>query len=207
VKVVRLDELEGVPVFGTLVWKPVRRTLGITAFGVNAYTAANAGDEVVEDHEETRLGHEEIYVVLTGRAAFTVDGEQVDAPAGTIVYLDDPAQQRGAVAAEPGTTVLAVGGVPGQHDISAWEYFFAALPYERAGEWDEAEKLIRDGLAAKPDHPSLLYHLARIEAHTGRRDDAIEHLTAALAQDDVLRTIAADDETLDPIRDDPRFPR
>ena len=40
-KTLRLDEIEGVPVLGTLVWKPVRKTLGVTAFGINAYTAAD----------------------------------------------------------------------------------------------------------------------------------------------------------------------
>jgi len=83
VKTLRLDELEGIPVFGTLVWKPVRSTLGVTAFGINAYTATNAGDEVVEEHTEEQLGHEEIYAVVRGHATFTVDGEEVDAPAGT----------------------------------------------------------------------------------------------------------------------------
>jgi tetratricopeptide (TPR) repeat protein len=206
VKILRLDEVEGIPVLGTLVWKPVRKPLGITAFGVNAYTAANAGDEVVEDHDETRLGHEEIYVVLNGRATFTVDGEEVDAPAGTIVYLDDPAQQRAARAVEPGTTVLAVGGVPGKHEISAWEYFFEAAPLERAGEWDKAEAMIREGLAAKPENPALLYHLARADANRGRVDEAFEHLNAAIAQDDWFGSYAEKDEFLAPIRDDPRFP-
>jgi len=85
VKTLRIDDVEGIPVFGTLVWKPIRRTLGVTAFGINAYTAANAGDEVVEEHTEEPLGHEEIYAVIRGRATFTVDGEEVDAPAGTLV--------------------------------------------------------------------------------------------------------------------------
>src|SRR5438067_9326901 len=108
----RLDEIDGVPVLGTLVWKPIRRPLGITAFGINAYTAANAGDEVVEDHTEQQLGHEEIYAVVAGHATFTVDGEEVDAPVGTLVYLDDPAQQRSAIAKVANTTVLAIGGLP-----------------------------------------------------------------------------------------------
>ena len=85
-RILRLDEIEGIPVMGTLLWKPLRRTLGITAFGINAYTAANAGDEVVERHDETTLGHEEVYAVVAGRAVFTVDGEEVDAPAGTFVF-------------------------------------------------------------------------------------------------------------------------
>ena len=75
-KVLRLDDIEGIPVFGTLVWKPVRKTLGVTAFGINAYTAANAGDEIVEEHTEEQLGHEEIYAVISGRATFTVDGDR-----------------------------------------------------------------------------------------------------------------------------------
>ena len=99
-KVLRLDEIEGIPIFGTLVWKPVRKTLGVTAFGINAYTAANAGDEVVEEHSEQQLGHEEIYAIVSGHATFTVDGEEIDAPAGTLVYLDDVAQKRHAIAKE-----------------------------------------------------------------------------------------------------------
>src|SRR6202045_5405455 len=94
VKLLHLDEMVGVPVFGTLVWKPVRKTLGVTAFGINAYTAANAGDEVVEEHTEQQLGHEEIYAVISGRAMFTTDGEEGDAPAGTLGELDGVPQKR-----------------------------------------------------------------------------------------------------------------
>jgi hypothetical protein len=79
-KTLRLDDIDGIPVFGTLVWKPVRKTLGVTAFGINAYRAESAGDEVVEEHTEEQLGHEEVYVVVSGHATFTVDGEEVDAP-------------------------------------------------------------------------------------------------------------------------------
>jgi hypothetical protein len=206
VKTLRLDELEGIAVFGTLVWKPVRKTLGVTAFGINAYTAANAGDEVVEEHDETTLGHEELYVVVTGHALFTVDGEEVEAPAGTLVFLDDPAQKRHAVAREPGTTVLAIGGVPGRHEISAWEYFFPAIPLTRAGDYEPAKAIVRDGLEHKPGHPALLYALACTEALAGERDPALEHLSAAVATDERLRGCAQTDEDLASIRDDPRFP-
>src|SRR6476619_4626884 len=76
---------------GTLQWRPLRRTLGVRAFGINAYTAANPGDDVVEEHTETGLGHEEIYVVLQGRAMFTVDGDSCDVHARSLVYMADPA--------------------------------------------------------------------------------------------------------------------
>jgi len=206
VKTLRLDEVEGVPVFGTLVWKPVRRTLGVTAFGINAYTAARPGDEVVEDHTEETLGHEEIYTVISGRALFTVDGEEVDAPAGTLVYLDDPKQRRSARAAEAGTTVLAVGGVPGVHESSAWEYFFPALPAFKGGEYERAAEIIREGIAERGEHPVLLYQLACCEARAGHPEEALDHLAAAVAGDERCRGWARDDEDFATIRGDPRFP-
>ena len=100
----------------------------IRAFGMNAYTAANAGDLVVEDHNEESLGHEEVYVVLAGRATFTLGGEEFDAPAGTVVHLSDPKVQRVARAAEDGTRVLAVGGPPGEvYEPSPWESAFRVV--------------------------------------------------------------------------------
>ena len=170
-KTLRLDDVEGIPVFGTLVWKPVRKTLGVTAFGINAYVAAESGDEVVEEHDETALGHEEIYAVIAGRATFTVDGETVDAPVGTLVYLDDPKQKRHAVATEAGTTVLAIGGVPGTHEISPWEYFFPALPAIEAHDYDTARNILEDALR-ELDHSALHYHLARVEALAGNEERA-----------------------------------
>jgi hypothetical protein len=205
VKTLRLDDVEGVPVFGTLVWKPVRRTLGVTAFGINAYTAANAGDEVVEEHDETQLGHEEIYAVVQGHATFTVDGEEVDAPAGTLVFLDDPKQKRHAIAKEPGTTVLAIGGTPGKHEVSNWEYFFPALPHMREGRYGEARSILEDALGEK-NSAVLHYQLACVEALDGNADRALSELQTAVEMEERFRGIAQGDEDLAAIRDDPRFP-
>jgi hypothetical protein len=202
VKTLRLDEIEGLPVFGTLVWKPVRKALGVTAFGINAYTAANAGDEVVEDHTEEQLGHEEIYAVVSGRATFTVDGEAVDAPAGTLVYLDDPAQRRAAVAQEAGTTVLAIGGRPGVHQVSAWEYYFPALPAEEAGDYDTARRILEAGIA-EADLPALHYELARLEALAGNRERAAEELQVAVAAAPRLADAAREDEVLSAVAGEP----
>jgi hypothetical protein len=205
VKVLRLDEVEGVPVFGTLVWKPVRKTLGVTAFGINAYTAANAGDEVVEDHTEEPLGHEEIYAVVAGHATFTVDGEEVDAPAGTLVYLDDPTQRRSARATEPGTTVLAIGGKPGAHAISAWEYIFPSLPARNAEDWDRARRILEDAIA-QADLPAIHYHLACVEARAGNRERALGELSVAIERRPRLLAPAQTEDDFASIRDDPRFP-
>jgi quercetin dioxygenase-like cupin family protein len=205
VKTLRLDEIDGIPVFGTLVWKPVRKTLGVTAFGINAYRAESAGDEVVEEHTELQLGHEEIYVVLSGHATFTVDGEEVDAPAGTLVYLDDVAQKRHAVANEAGTTVLAVGGMPGVHEPSAWEYFFPALPLLRDGDYDAARRVLEKGMKEK-EAPVMHYQLACVEALAGNRERALDELAIAVEGSDRYREHAQTDEDLASIRDDPRFP-
>jgi quercetin dioxygenase-like cupin family protein len=204
-KTLRLDEIDGIPVFGTLVWKPVRKTLGVTAFGINAYRAESAGDEVVEEHTEEQLGHEEIYLVLSGHATFTVDGEEVDAPAGTLVYLDDVAEKRHAVAKEAGTTVLAVGGVPGTHEASAWEYFFPALPLLRAGDYDAARRVLEEGMEEK-EAPVMHYQLACVEALAGNRERALDELAIAVEGSDRYREHAQTDEDFASIRDDPRFP-
>jgi len=103
-------------------WKPVRHHLGITAFGTNAYLARAEGELVIEEHSEGSAGHEELYVVTSGRAAFTIAGEELDAPAGTLVAVTDPSVIRGAVAREPGTTVLAVGAPRGEpFTLRNWE--------------------------------------------------------------------------------------
>src|SRR4051794_25235490 len=61
--VLRLDEVEGIHVAGVR-WKPVRRTLGIEAFGINAYSA-DEGQPIIEEHNELgggAGGHEEVYI-------------------------------------------------------------------------------------------------------------------------------------------------
>ena len=200
-----LSDLESLAGPGTLSWQPVRRAFGITGFGVNAYTAAEVGQDVVEEHTEESLGHEELYVVLAGRATFQLDGEELDAPTGTLVFLADPSVRRGAKAAEPGTTVLAIGGEPGRHDVSAWEWYFAAYAYSGDGEHEQAIAELQAGLEQRPGHPRLLYHLACVEARAGRREPALEHLNLAVMSDPRLRDHAAKDDDFESIRDDPRF--
>ncbi len=202
-EVVKFDELDRIPVSGAnVMWRPVRRRLGITAFGINAYTG-EPGENVVEKHDEGRLGHEELYVVISGRARFELDGESVDAPAGTLVFLSEPGVERHAVAEEPGTAVLAIGGKPGLHETSAWEYFFAAYSHAERGDFDRAIADIQEGLAEKPDSPPLHYHLACIESRAGRLDDARLHLDQALELDPGLRKWADEDEDLAPLRSHP----
>ena len=198
-EIASLTELDSVPADGTLRWTPVRKHFGITAFGISAYTAVEVGQDVVEEHTEEKLGHEELYVVVSGRATFVLDGEEKDVPAGSVVFLRDPKVKRYARAEEPGTTVLAIGGKPGVHEVSAWEYFFAAY-----GVVDEdPERAIAEidaGLEAHPDHAGLYVHLACILCRAGRLDEARVALDRGLELDPDLKQWADEDEDLAPLR-------
>jgi tetratricopeptide (TPR) repeat protein len=198
-EIASLAELESVQAVGTLRWTPLRKHFGITAFGVNAYTASEIGQDVVEEHTEEQLGHEELYVVVSGRATFVLDGEEHEVPAGSAVFLRDPKVKRYARAEEPGTTVLAIGGRPGSHDVSAWEYVFAA--YGVVGQDPErAIAEIQAGLVEKPDYPALHFHLACIYARAGRLDEARTALDRAVELDPNLQKRADDDEDLKALR-------
>jgi mannose-6-phosphate isomerase-like protein (cupin superfamily) len=202
-RVIHLDQIEAVPGPGTLTWHPVRAELGIRAFGTNAYTAAEAGQDVVEPHTESpALAHEELYFVAKGRATFTIDGEEIDAPAGTYVFVPEPSSHRHAVAAEPDTTVLSFGGPP-TFTPSAWEWSFRAAA--RHDEPSIARGILQEGFELHPDSPSLHYELACVEAVAGRRDDALAALDRAIALRPELARWAAEDEDFATLREDPAF--
>jgi hypothetical protein len=197
----RIGDVPSITVAGELRWKPIRRTLGIEAFGINAYTAANAGDDVVERHSEERLQHEEAYVVLAGRATFELDGETLDAPAGTIVFLRDPTVRRYASAAEPGTTVLAVGGKAGEaYTPSAWEWYFEAERFRDPLDPEAALRLMDEANERFPDHVGVVYSTACWLALAGREDEAVETLRRAAELDPKVSEWAAADDDLVSVR-------
>lgn len=94
-------------------WLTLRHTLGVAAFGLNAWRAPEAGLQLIERHTEEDTAHQEVYVVVSGRARFSVGAEDIPAPAGTVLFVEDPALERGAVAEEAGTIVLTIGAAPG----------------------------------------------------------------------------------------------
>jgi hypothetical protein len=204
----RLDELERFQ--GSFVTIPVRIPLGISAFGVNAYAAAEAGGQVIEDHDELGAGagrHEELYVVVAGHARFEVAGEQVDAPTGTLVFVRDPASRRSAVAVEADTTVLVVGATAGQaFEPSPWEAWLEALPLYTARDFAGAADVMAHALDRHPDNPNILYNLACCEALAGHRDEALAHLVRAAELEPRVPGWARDDADLESLRDAPEFP-
>ena len=203
-KVVHLDQFESIPGPGSLTWRPVRVTLGIRAFGCNAHTAGKAGQGVVEPHtEDPKLAHQELYFVASGRATFKIDGSEYDAPAGTYVFVPDPASHRHAVAVEAGTTVLSFGGPP-TFTPSAWEWAFQAAPLMRSDP-ERARQILAEGLESYPDSASLHYNLACLEAVVGRRDAALASLRNALELRPEVAAWARDDQDFESLRDDPEF--
>jgi len=208
-RVAHLDDLDRIEVAGGQ-YRPIRRRLGVRAFGINAYTAAKAGDQVVEHHHEGEGSgrQEELYMVVAGHAEFTVAGETIDAPAGTMVFIPDLTAKRGAVARSDDTTVVVIGG-PADRPIptSPFEYWFAAeAPYSE-GDYDRAVAVASEGLAEWPESGQLNYQLACFHALAGRREKALKHLATAVASEPKAAEWASGDSDLDSIRDDPAFPR
>jgi tetratricopeptide (TPR) repeat protein len=194
--VVALDEAEH-----RRGWIPLREQLDVRAFGVNAWSVENVGDPVIPEHDERQVEHEELYVVVRGHARFTVAGDELDAPEGTIVFVRDPAVRRSAVATEPDTVVLSAGGRPGRaYSPSAWEWSARAFQPYHDGDYEGALAGFREGHEAFPSDWALLYNMACMEALLGRRDDAIAHLRAAYELGADTDPLADDD--LASLRDD-----
>ncbi len=205
--IAHVDQLDAIEMPDGFVWRPIRRHFDIRGFGVNAYSALEAGGQIVEEHTEGQLEHEEIYLVLRGRARFTVDGNEHELGAGQLVFVRDPSLRRGAVAIDDDTVVLALGGKPGQaHKVSAWEAMFAAVPHARQENWSEAIRIHVEALAEQPEHPALLYNLACMEARGGRHLDALLHLQRSVEVEPKWAEHARDDSDFAAIRSEPGFP-
>ena len=156
-RVLALADLERVPLDHG-IWRPVRRPLGVTAFGINAYTADHAGDADRTPRRDRpgAGGHQELYLTATGRATFTVAEQTVDAPRGTLLLVE-PDTRREALAAEDSTTVLVIGGRPGAAmPPSPFEYWYSAIPAAEAGDFERAYAIVAEGLeylAESREHP------------------------------------------------------
>jgi tetratricopeptide (TPR) repeat protein len=207
-RVVTLDGIEPGDEVDGRVRLAVRQHLDIQAFGVNAFRAVADDAQIINEHVELGLssaGQQELYVVLNGSATFNIDGERVEAPAGSLVFVRDPATKRGAVATEVGTTVLAIGGTPGEaYRVSPPEAQEAMKAYSE-GDFEKAIERLAQVLAREPNDVLSLYNTACFEARLGRTDEALEHLRLAVEGNERAAELARTDEDFDSIREDPRF--
>jgi tetratricopeptide (TPR) repeat protein len=200
----RIEEIDQIS-DGRVPWHPVRFHFGITSFGVNAFVGREQGDRLINEHDETDDGNEELYFVHSGRARFELDGETVEAPAGTFVFAA-PEVTRTAFAEEAGTTLLALGGVPGKaYETHGWEYWAPFVADYNAGNYEPVAEGLREVLANDPPFPMLYYNAACVESMLGRKEDALAHLRRAVELRDDMRKWAENDSDLDAIRGEPEF--
>ena len=200
-KIARLDDIErrgrGIP---------VREHLGIHAFGVNAYTAGEDGT-LINEHDEAGSGQEELYIVLDGKATFDIDGETVDAPAGTFLFVQPESRRR----ATGNGTVLAVGATAGEAYRAldwgeAWPFHSASLTAYGEKRYADALAAVRDGLEHAADHPGLHYNYACFATLAGETgDETFGHLQRSVELFPPFREQARSDDDFTAVRDDPRF--
>ena len=163
--VAQIDEIDEID-DGRVPSRPLRFHFGITSFGVNAFTAHQVGDRLINEHDESDEAdlQEELYLVQRGRATFELDGERVDAPAGTLVFTR-PGVKRTAFAEEPGTTLVALGGTPGKaYEAKGGELWMPLHHLYEAGKYDQAADRGREAIEAHPEYPAPLYNLACCES-------------------------------------------
>jgi len=198
----RLDDVEALPWQGTeLTWRPLRGVLRSHVAGMAVFTADRAGQDIVEGHMEMSAGrgHEEVYVVLNGRASFTLDGVEVDAPTGTFVRVD-PQVNRRAVATEPGTAVLALGG-PANFVPSASEWIERARAYAPSDP-ARARAVVDELQAVRPHSRGVGMGEAILALAAGDRAAAVAHLSGLLEREPDLRDALATDPDLGPLVSD-----
>jgi tetratricopeptide (TPR) repeat protein len=203
--VAHLDEIDEFADAGSH-YRPIRHHLGITAFGVTAWTAHAAGDVVINEHDEgDPTADEELFLVLRGHAVFDLDGNSVDAPSGTLVYAP-PGTRRTASARQDGTTIIAVEGTPGAaYDARGWELWAPLVDLYEAGEFAQVADRLSALVATSPQYPMLFFNLACCESRCGRTREALEHLRKAIEMSEEFRDSAKNDSDLDPIRHEPAF--
>jgi hypothetical protein len=185
---------------------PVREHLGIHAFGINAFTPGEDGT-LISEHDEAGSGQEELYIVVDGKATFEIDGDTVDAPAGTYVFVRPNARRK----ATGDGTVLALGATPGEPYEAvdwgdAWRFHRDSMTAYEEQRYADAVEAVRQGLAQLPDHAGLLYNSACFATLAGDiGDETFANLRRSVELHPAFREQARRDDDFAAVRDDPRF--
>jgi Cupin domain len=203
--VAHLDEIEELADAGT-VYRPVRLHLGITAFGATSWSGHAAGDLIVNLHDPgDPTSDQELFLVVRGHAVFELDGDRVDAPAGTFVFVP-PGTPRRAYAEEAGTAILLIEGTPGKgYEARGWELWAPLAPMYGEARYAEVADELRAAVKAHTQYGMLFYNLACCESLTGKPTEALVHLQRAIDLSEEFRDDAKSDSDFDPIRDEPGF--
>jgi hypothetical protein len=200
-RVARLDDMER---RGRDI--PVREQLGIHAFGINAFTSREDGT-LVTDHDEAGTGQEELYIVLDGNVTFEIDGETVDTPPGSFVFVGPEPRRK----ATGDGTVLVIGATPGEAYEGvdwgdAWPSHNESMTAYREQRYADARDAVRGALEHMPDHAGLNYNYACFATLAGdTSDDTFAHLRRSVELRPRFREDARRDDDFAAVREDPRF--
>jgi hypothetical protein len=201
-RVARLDDLEK---RGRFI--PVREHLGLHSFGINAITRGEDGT-LINEHDESGSGQEELYIVLEGTATFEIDGQTFDAPAGTFVSVPPESRRK----ATGDATVLALsGGKPGEPYQGldwgeAWPIHSESLVAYGEQRYADALAVVRSGLERFPDHAGLNFNYACFATLAGEVDDeTFSRLRRSAELFPPFAGQAREDDDLAAVRDDARF--
>jgi tetratricopeptide (TPR) repeat protein len=193
---------------GDRVFIRLRRTLDIGAFGASASYQAKAGEEVVGEHDELGPGadgHEELYVVVQGSATFTLDGEEIEAPQGTVVFVQ-PGTTRKAVATSDETIVLSVGGRRGEaYRLPPGAELYDFFEHYKQEDWESALAACHVALEKHPGNALILYNIACMQCMLGRGDEALATLGEAVEKWPRFKENAQADDDFASLREDARF--
>jgi len=185
---------------------PVREHLGIQAFGINGFTPREDG-MLVNEHDEAGSGQEELYIVLDGNATFEVDGETIDAPAGTFVFVRPESRRK----ATGDGTVLAIGATPGEAYQAldwggAWPFHNESMTAYGEQRYADALEAVHGGLEHMPDHAGLHYNYACFATLAGETgDETFRHLRRSVELFPPFREQGRRDDDFAAVRHDPRF--
>jgi hypothetical protein len=145
--------------------------------------------------------------VLDGKATFEVDGEAVDAPPGTLVFVGPESRRK----ATGDGTVLAVGATPGKAYEGvdwgeAWPFHNESMKAYSEQRYADALEAVRAALERMPDHAGLHYNYACFATLAGdTSDDTFAHLRRSVELLPRFREDARRDDDFAAVRDDPRF--
>ena len=186
----------------------LRRTLDLGAFGASASYQAKTGEEVIGEHDELGPGadgQEELYVVVQGDAAFTLDGEEVPAPHGTVVLVP-PGTMRKAIATSDDTIVLSVGGRRGEaYRLPPGAELYDFFEHYNEKDYEGALAACHVALEKYPGNALILYNIACMQSMLGRSDESLETLGTAVEKWPKFKENAQKDDDFASLREDPRF--
>jgi tetratricopeptide (TPR) repeat protein len=193
---------------GDRVFIRLRRTLDIGAFGASASYQAKAGEEVVGEHDELGPGadgHEELYVVVQGSATFTLDGEEIEAPQGTVVFVQ-PGTTRKAVATSDETIVLSVGGRRGEaYRLPPGAELYDFFEHYKQEDWESALAACHVALEKHPGNALILYNIACMQSMLGHGEEALATLAESVEKWPKFKENARADDDFASLREDARF--